>query len=167
MSDKYNNKKVVSYDRYNDAGEPVEVMLLDLQMVRYASPATDLTLLLYSSLTGPVRRPNLDTFLDSYLSTFSDVMNAGGSCSPFTRPQLYEEFKNKAMFGAIFAMMIVPIAYLHGKNVPDLSVATDENFEGILNEFKEKTQEVLRTHPLFQSRLVALLDDLITIGLIS
>lgn len=142
-------------------------MLLDLQLVRYASPATDLTFILYSSLTGPVRRPNLDKFLDSYFSVFSTVMKAAGSSAPFTRSQLREEFKNKAMLGAIFGMMIVPLVFLKSENVPDLSVATDENFDDIMKEFKTKTQEVLKTHPLFRPRLVALFDDLMEIGLIS
>lgn len=142
-------------------------MLLDLQLVHYASPATDLIYLLCSSFTSPVRRPSLHTFLDSYLSTLSDVMEAGGSCSPFTQPQLYKEFKNKAMLGAIFAMIIVPVAYLTSKNVPDLSVSTDDNFADIEDEFKEKMQEVLKTQPLFYNLDWWLFfDDLIDIGLI-
>ncbi|CAL4144096.1 unnamed protein product, partial [Meganyctiphanes norvegica] len=56
--------------RYNDTGSPVEMMLLDLQVNRWASLATDLNHFMFVSIEGTVRKPNVDQLLTEYYDTF-------------------------------------------------------------------------------------------------
>lgn len=74
--------------RYKADGVLEEVALTDLQAVRIASPACDLSSLLFTSLDGAVRKENLDAFLASYHASFADVLEAGGKPVPFTLEEL-------------------------------------------------------------------------------
>ena len=62
-------------------------MLLDLQIVRYAPPATDLNYFFFTSMTGEVRKPNTEAFLNFYYSAFRDIMEDAGQKVPFTQAQ--------------------------------------------------------------------------------
>ncbi|KAG7164307.1 putative Ecdysteroid kinase-containing protein 7, partial [Homarus americanus] len=152
--------------RYNEEGVPVEVMLLDLQVVRWASPATDLNYLLYTSLTGEVRKPNLDSFLASYNSSFTKVMEAAHLDMPFTDSQIYHDFRDKNLIGALFAIMIVQFILFEPEDIPDMSGAKNESFEQLMNEFKVKSIELLDTNPLMQPRFLSVFDEMMEVGLI-
>ncbi|XP_063597701.1 uncharacterized protein LOC134774272 [Penaeus indicus] len=84
--------------RYED-NVPVEVMLLDFQLCRQASLATDLNFLLHTSLEGHVRKTKLETFLDIYFSTFFGVTEAGKTVMPFSREELRQEYRNRLEYG--------------------------------------------------------------------
>ncbi|XP_047501531.1 uncharacterized protein LOC125047321 [Penaeus chinensis] len=93
--------------RYNEKEVPVEVMLLDLQICRQTSLATDLTYLFHTSLEGHVRKTNFDTFLDIYFSAFLGVTEAGKTAVPFSRQELRQEYKNHLEYGLLLALMII------------------------------------------------------------
>ncbi|KAK8725671.1 hypothetical protein OTU49_010682, partial [Cherax quadricarinatus] len=152
--------------RYDEDGTPIEVMLLDLQVVRKCSPTTDLNYLLFTSLTGEVRKPNLDTFLDTYYSSFLSVMESADMDMPFTDTFIKQEFQRKNVFGALFAMMLVPIVLFEPEDVPDFSSGTDENIDEFMNNFRTKGLEMLDTNPHFKSRYLSIFDELMELGLI-
>merc|ERR1719370_513215 len=74
--------------RYNEAGLPVEVMLLDIQVNKMASLATDLNHFMFASLTGPVRKPNIDRLLTDYYASLSSVIEGCTQVIPFTKDEL-------------------------------------------------------------------------------
>ncbi|KAK3873170.1 hypothetical protein Pcinc_021806 [Petrolisthes cinctipes] len=150
--------------RYNDDGEPVEVMLLDLQINRLSSPATDLIYLMYTSLNGKVRIPNLNIFLDTYYDTFNTVMEAAGMDMIFTRSELLEEFWSMNGLGAIYAMAVVPFVLLEPEDTPDFNKA--ENMEELLLEVKEKTLEAIDKNPLMKQKFLSVFDEMMDLGLI-
>ncbi|KAK4314063.1 hypothetical protein Pmani_014625 [Petrolisthes manimaculis] len=150
--------------RYNDDGEPVEVMLLDLQINRFSSPATDLIYLMYTSLNGEVRIPNVNTFLDIYYDTFNTVMEAAGMDMIFTRSELLKEFRSMSVLGAIYAMMVVPFMLLEPEDTPDMDKA--ENMEELLLEVKQKTMAALDNNPLIKPRFLSVFDEMMNIGII-
>ncbi|KAK3873165.1 hypothetical protein Pcinc_021802 [Petrolisthes cinctipes] len=150
--------------RYNDDGEPVEVMLLDLQINRLSSPATDLIYLMYTSLNGEVRIPNLNTFLDTYYDTFNTVMEAAGMDMIFTRSELLKEFRSMNVLGAIYAMAVVPFVLCEPEDTPDMDKA--ENIDEILMEVKEKTLVALNKYPLMKPRFLSIFDEMMDLGLI-
>ncbi|KAG0727852.1 RNA-directed DNA polymerase from mobile element jockey [Chionoecetes opilio] len=110
--------------RYNEAGQPEDVMLIDLQAVCHAAPVTDLNYLFFTSMTGDVRRPNTKVFLGSYYSTLRSIMEDAGQEVPFTQAQLLLDFRDKNLIGMIFAMMAVPAVLFESEDPVDSS----ENF---------------------------------------
>ncbi|XP_068229157.1 uncharacterized protein [Palaemon carinicauda] len=150
--------------RYDEEGCPVEVMLLDLQLNREASPATDLNYFLYTSVNGDVRRPNLDRFLSLYHSTYEEVLEAGGMQMYFTKEEITEEFRSKSVYGILFALVIIPLLLLEPEEVPEMS---DTNFETLMQDFKTLSMKKLKTNPLCKPRFLAIFDEFMESGLIS
>lgn len=154
--------------RYDDEGRPLEVMLLDLQLCRRASPATDLNYLLYTSLTGDVRKPNLEKFLASYYATFAAILNAadfGGDDYP-SEEETKEDFREHNVVAAVFAMMIVPMVLMESDDVPELSTLTDDNLDDVMDEFKGQALKLLDSNPLMKPRFLAMFDEFMETGLI-
>ncbi|XP_045598758.1 uncharacterized protein [Procambarus clarkii] len=154
--------------RYDAAGDPVEVMLVDLQIMRRASPAVDLNYFLYSSFNGPDRTPNLETYLKIYHTSFSSVLEAGGAAVPYTLEELREEFRRRMLFGCITGMFLIPIVLSEAEDVPDLDAMTDGNME----EFAKERQEVvlkmsMRDDGLLKHRFLDMFDDMLEAGIIS
>ncbi|XP_053635501.2 uncharacterized protein [Cherax quadricarinatus] len=147
--------------RYNKEGDPVEVMLLDLQLNRVASPATDLNYFLYTSLHGHDRKANCQYFLSSYYDTFRGVMEAGGRNMPFTQEELLQEYKDKMEYGMIFSAMSVPVLLCESKDAPDLINMKEENLAELSETLQEKTQNLLENNPQFRSRFLVIFDELI------
>ncbi|XP_066937093.1 uncharacterized protein [Macrobrachium rosenbergii] len=150
--------------RYNTEGRPVEVMLLDLQVCREASAASDLNYLLFTSVNGDVRKPNLRHFMSLYYSTYKEVLEGGGLPMHFTIEELMEEFRDKNKYGLIFALVIIPIILTEPEEVPDMS---DTDFEALMNDFREISLEKLKTNPLCKPRFLSIFDELMETGLIS
>ncbi|XP_045586392.1 uncharacterized protein [Procambarus clarkii] len=150
--------------RYNDEDEPVEVMLVDLQLNRVASAATDLNYLLYTSLHGNDRKANWRDFLSSYYDTFQGVMEAGGRDMPFTLEELHQEYKNKMEYGILFSTMTVSIIISESKDIPDIDNLKEEDIPKLLEEYRQKSLGMMKNNPLFRSRFLALYDELIQLG---
>ncbi|XP_047492827.1 uncharacterized protein LOC125041686 [Penaeus chinensis] len=154
--------------RYDDTGSPVQVMLVDLQVVRKVSPALDLNYFLYSSFNGPVRKQNLEEFLKVYHDAFCHVMSTGGFEQPFSVDQLRDEFRDKMLFGCLSGMMLIPIVLSEDEDVVDFDVKSDEDME----KFKKDRQKVLldmsqREDGMLKPRLFDMLDEMIEFGIIS
>ncbi|XP_042858440.1 uncharacterized protein LOC122244565 isoform X2 [Penaeus japonicus] len=154
--------------RYDESGSPVQVMLVDLQVVRKVSPALDLNYFFYSSFNGPERRQNLEEFFKVYHDAFSYVMITGGFEQPFTLDQLRDEFRNKMLFGCISGMMLIPIVLSEDEDVPDFDVKSDAEME----EYVQERHKVLlkmsqREDGLLKPRLFDMLDEMIEFGIIS
>ncbi|XP_066990859.1 uncharacterized protein [Macrobrachium rosenbergii] len=150
--------------RYNAEGRPVEVMLLDLQMCREASAASDLNYLLFTSVNGDVRKPNLRHFMSLYHSTYKEVLEGGDMPMHFTIEELMEEFRDKNKFGLVFALVIIPLMLTEPEEVPDMS---NTDFETLMNGFRDISLEKLKTNPLCKPRFLSIFDEFMETGLIS
>ncbi|XP_066937094.1 uncharacterized protein [Macrobrachium rosenbergii] len=150
--------------RYDAEGRPVEVMLLDLQMCCEASVASDLNYLLFTSVDGDVRKPNLRRFMSLYYSTYKEVLEGGDMPMHFTIEELMEEFRDKHKYGLIFAMAIVPMMLTEPEEVPDMSGA---DFETLMNDFRDISLEKLKTNPLCKPRFLSIFDEFMETGVIS
>ncbi|KAK7078257.1 hypothetical protein SK128_027803, partial [Halocaridina rubra] len=152
--------------RYNEDGHPIDVILLDLQVCRQASIATDLNYLLFTSLTGKTRKLNLRHFLLTYFSAYKEVLENAGLPMYFTEEELIAEYREKNTFGAYVGMMIIPAVLIEPADVPDMS---DEviDLEKITQEFREKIVSMLDKNPLIKPRFLDIFDELIETGLIS
>ncbi|XP_045587357.2 uncharacterized protein [Procambarus clarkii] len=104
--------------RYSE-GKPVDVMLLDFQLNRLASPATDLNYLLYTSLHGKDRKENWRDFLSYYYDSFRSVMEAGGRGMPFTLKELHQEYRKKMEYGMLYGSMTVSLVMRESSSTLD------------------------------------------------
>ncbi|XP_050696562.1 uncharacterized protein LOC126985540 [Eriocheir sinensis] len=152
--------------RYNEDDRPVEVMLLDVQLNNYSSPAIDLNYMLYTSTIGEVRQPNLQDFLSTYYSTFCSVLEAGNVDRPFTQAEFLQEFRDKNLYGVIYAMVLLPFMIVEPEDVIDLSTGTDEDINVMMEESQAKANELLDKNPLLRPRFLNVFDDMMESGVI-
>lgn len=150
----------VPLHRYSDRGDPVEVMMVDFQFGRVASPATDLTYLLYTSMHGLLRRANMNTFLTTYHRTLTDTVTAiGNNPPPFNLDQLLQECRSKQEFGVLCGVMILYAIMAESSEIPDLSKFNEEDIPKLLEEFREKSLEKIEKSHKYRTRFLALFDD--------
>jgi len=151
--------------RYNDSGLPVECMLLDVQVNKIASLATDLNHFIFASLDGPVRKPNLDRLLTEYYASLSSVMAGCSQVTPFTKDELVKEYKSKNGHGLIFGSMIVPPIVMESEDIPDMENIVD--FEQFMKDWQEKCLASVDKNPLCKPRFVSMFDEMLEEGLFS
>ncbi|XP_042872423.1 uncharacterized protein LOC122253423 [Penaeus japonicus] len=161
--DCWNNNVLFSY---SDEGVPTDVRLVDLQICRKSSPATDLNYLMYTSLNGNDRRENIDSFLNSYYNSFSRVLKDGDEDSPFTIEELKREYRNKHLFGLLMATMVVPIVVSEATEVMDLDNLKSDDVELFMKEQRERMLKQLDSNPLLRPRLLSVFDDMVEYGVI-
>ncbi|XP_037775108.1 uncharacterized protein LOC119572204 isoform X2 [Penaeus monodon] len=147
--------------RYNAEGKPVEVMLLDLQLIRQASLAIDLNFFLYTSLDGHTRRSNITSFLDTYYECFKSVIESAQRDMPFTQEAFKQEFVDKHLYGFLFAIFIIPLSVCRSDQLP----------KGLTDSFGKKQEnlmlDMLDSNPLFRPRFLALFDEMMEDGIIT
>ncbi|XP_047500993.1 uncharacterized protein LOC125047012 [Penaeus chinensis] len=148
--------------RYADEGVPVEVMLLDLQLVRLASLATDLNYLLHTSLKGQTRRDNLSSFLSAYYQRFSQVLAAGGSAVPFSLQDLTQEYKNHLTYGLITGLLAVVFGLRGEEGLNDSDGKAD-----LQDKRKDHLIRAMTNQPNIRDKLVFLIDEMIENGIIT
>ena len=141
-------------------------MLLDLQLAGFSVPAADLNYLLYTSMTGDVRMPNIEDFLGSYYDTFKDVMAAGGKTMLFTQAQLLKDFRSNNLAGSLFAIMTLPVMVFETEGAVDSSKNDGEDLEETLRKTREKSLAMIDTNPLVKSRLLSVFDEMMELGVI-
>lgn len=148
--------------RYTDKGVPVEVMLLDLQIVRLASLATDLNYVLHTSLEGHTRRENLSSFLAIYYERFTQVLSAGCSAVPFSLEDLTQEYRNHLIYGLIMCLMSV---------VFSLDWQADASYSEGGAEFQDQRNKVLiramADKPEIRDKFLFLIDEMIENGIMA
>ncbi|XP_047487713.1 uncharacterized protein LOC125038297 [Penaeus chinensis] len=146
--------------RYNEEGQPVEVMLLDLQVCRVSSLAIDLNYFIFSSI--PRRRRNkLDEYLSLYHSSFMQVMTAAGCDMPFTKEEISQEFKTKHTYGFMFASILIPILVSEAQDVLEFDLATDGHATDFVEELRQNAMRMLANNRLLKPRLKDLFDDIV------
>ncbi|KAK7060068.1 hypothetical protein SK128_023583 [Halocaridina rubra] len=151
--------------RYNDEGEPIEIMLLDHQANRVASMATDLNYFLFLNLTGDVRKPNLDTLLRTYFNTFKQVVEGSGEILTFSFEEFRQEFVDKHRFGLIYALFVAPILIQHVDDFPDAEELFQTTSEEISEEEKVNILKALDANHALRKKFLAVYDEMLETGL--
>lgn len=143
-------------------------MLIDNQATRVASPATDLSNFLYTSVKGQIRRPNLHQFLDDYYDTFSSVLQAGGVTVPYTLSELKDEFRSKMLYGVMLFFMVAPLYIGEGIRGPSAEDFMSENSKERMEAWRKGvSDESLQNSPSLEQFFLMSVDDVVEAGLIS
>ncbi|MPC68183.1 hypothetical protein E2C01_062380 [Portunus trituberculatus] len=153
--------------RYDETGAPVEVMLVDLQGMRMASVAADLSYFLYSSFTGGVRKSNLKFFMETYYDSFCSVLRAAQVPIPFSLEELIVEFRNKMILGCISGMILAPIVLSEEEDVQAFFDMTEENMDTNNRERQEKILKMSkREGGQLQDRFLSMFNEMVEAGIV-
>ncbi|KAK3868493.1 hypothetical protein Pcinc_026118 [Petrolisthes cinctipes] len=161
----FNNNNILF--RYNEVGDPLEVMIIDNQVTRVASPATDLAYFLYTCVRGDIRKAKLQDFLGVYYSTFSSMVEVGGVAVPFTLSELKQEFQKRMMYGLLICLLFVP--YYLGENVevPSPEEFMSENSKENLEAWRQNLKHSLHDNPNLNYFCLVPVDEFLEAGVIS
>ncbi|XP_055548976.1 uncharacterized protein LOC129732274 [Wyeomyia smithii] len=114
------------YGYENDA--PSEIVLLDWQVSRYASPALDLLYFLFCCTDGEFRAAHFEEMLRIYHDSLGSLLKKlGGDPSrqfPFTA--LKEQIKACGKFGLLMAMFLVPLMCIENQDLPNMDVEAEK-----------------------------------------
>ncbi|CAL4091439.1 unnamed protein product, partial [Meganyctiphanes norvegica] len=154
--------------RYDEENNPVEAMLVDLQMIKQTSPALDLHYFLYSSFNGFERVKYFDKFLSAYYNAFSNTLKAGEIDPPFTLKELHEEFQRTQLFGCLTCLFLVPVVLADEKDIIDVEKVSEEK----LHIYRKERQATLldmasREGSLLKARFLETFDEMLEHGIIS
>ncbi|XP_037036438.1 uncharacterized protein LOC119074414 [Bradysia coprophila] len=121
--DCWTNNFLYKYDGNNDIAE---TCLVDFQLIRYGSPALDVSNLIFCCTDKLLRQNNMKTFLETYCKELVRSLRTLGPLPSFcsTEEQLWtqmqSEFQIYAKFGLGLAIDILPISTCTPEEAPDL-----------------------------------------------
>ncbi|KAK9298052.1 hypothetical protein QLX08_008407 [Tetragonisca angustula] len=106
-----------------------EIIILDFQLARCASPVLDLSTSFYSCTEKPLWDEKFDTFLKYYYNELSKNITLLGSNpeNVYSWSTFMKETKEQFIFGMIFAMEIIPMVLLDDTDVFDLDDIEDDS----------------------------------------
>nr|XP_045611611.1 uncharacterized protein LOC123766485 isoform X1 [Procambarus clarkii] len=146
--------------RYDAAGQPVEVMLLDFQLCRKTSLAYDLNYFLFSSLAPAEKNARLEELIVTYYTTFREVTRAAGVVMPYTVDDITNEFYNRNMVGLIFGALAIPALVCDAQDAQEFDVASGEHTHNYVINKRQNALMMLKKNPLMSSRLASLYEDI-------
>lgn len=118
---------------FNKTCSGINVKLIDLQVMRYASVAADLNYFLHINLLPAERNKNKDLILATYITTLQENLFQQGvdlDHEIYTRAWLEKEMANFAIFGFMSGLWISPAFYLDKNNLPDMESIRPEEIDG-------------------------------------
>lgn len=133
---------------------PQQILLLDWQLTRCASPGLDIAYYLMSSTNKKVRERYYD-LLKVYHNSLSNLMRQLGSDPNkwFTLDDLIDQLKTVGKYGVVMASCLLQIMVSDPKNLIDLDSITKDTKdvtematldELTSNEFKERLSDVIK-----------------------
>lgn len=125
------NNMLFRYAKKDGQEVPIAAKIVDFQIARCASLATDINFFLYTSTTKQLRDKHFDDLLQTYCQRFTGCLRMlGSNPGSFTFFTLKREVKEKALFGfLVSSFMLRPIlADVNAGEVPDLENMTKETF---------------------------------------
>ncbi|XP_017010764.2 uncharacterized protein pkm [Drosophila takahashii] len=143
----------------SEGGVLEDVRLIDWQLMRYASPVTDLAYFLFTCTSRDFRQRHLKNILEDYYEELGVQLKRLGEQLDQLLPRsaFDEQVATKAPVGLLLAMMVLPIVTMQGQDVPDLQAISERieagattdlqgaGFLGAGNEatFKQRMREVI------------------------
>lgn len=126
--------------RYKD-DSPEEVMFVDLQVARYASPSTDILLFLATSTEPEVATNYHDELVEAYHQTLCETITRLAPNAPLiSLKQINDEIEEYALYGLLMGFLLLPAVTAEEKIV-NLDNVNAENLKS--GEFLESTADSL------------------------
>ncbi|XP_017098704.2 uncharacterized protein pkm [Drosophila bipectinata] len=141
------------------SGRVEDVRLIDWQLMRYASPVTDLAYFIFTCTSRRFRQEHLPNILEDYYLELGLHLERLDEKVDELMPRwaFEEQVQSKAAVGLLLAMMVLPIVTMQGQDVPDLQAISERieagattdlhgaGFLGAGNEttFRQRMREVI------------------------
>lgn len=114
-------------------GKVTDVILIDWQIVRFASPATDIAYMLCFSLDEKLLDLHLNDLLDLYYSSLQKAITSMG-CDPnicYPEEVFREHFKTKMSFGLMMAFVTIPFILSEAREARNTEEIMDDMNKGV------------------------------------
>ena len=141
----YNRNNVLFHYMEPDGyDEPTDIRMIDFQEVRYGTPAIDISFFMYMNMPGPLREEYWDKLLKIYHKTLLKCLRETLNCykdDPRLKPYSYENFiahfNENALYGAVVAMVFIPMMACPEDECARLTELYDNDF--LSKELEELT----------------------------
>ena len=144
---------------------PVECCLLDFQLSYYSSACVDLNYLLYTNLSGEVRKKNFTTFLTFYHDCYSSVFKSANINVEFDVNELHEELERYHFIGLYFTSLEVPLRIIESLDTPDLDLSGEDSGQK-MRVLQRKFFKEIMASPKLKPRLFDSFDELLQRGIL-
>ncbi|KAG8362546.1 uncharacterized LOC105268974 [Fopius arisanus] len=112
---------------YRETETGLEAILIDFAMLRYSSPAIDLSTFLYISCSAKNICENFDEIFHAYHDELIDYLREQGiqAVDCYSYDKVLADYKKRAMFGYIIALFFIPLqrGFI---NVDPTTIGTDQ-----------------------------------------
>jgi len=149
--------------RYDSNQNPIETVLLDLQLYREACPTTDLVYFLYSSTTVAVRKPHMETLLRTYYNQFDKLCRLM-NCQPlpgWSYENLKLRLRRSKIFGFSLAVPILSVVLKPPNEATDL-----DSCEGDMSEMFASVMQGRDKNVRLRNRIVEIATELYEDGVL-
>lgn len=116
-------------------GRPVDAVVLDPATSRYASPAVDLSFLLYMNTSDADRAARWDEYVAAYLAGVADVTPADRPSPPLDAAAVHAEMRASGLYGYAHCSFFLPaMVDVRPPDVERLTRCTDDERIDMINE---------------------------------
>lgn len=148
--DLWNNNMMWKHD---EAGRPLDCVLVDYAIGFVGSPGIDLSYLLLSSSSNDIKDREIDLLLQHYHKQLTKCLEAVGFNGQFpTLIDIHTEFLKRGYNGLIFTSVLLPLRFLENTENADLNGLLDDT-----DSAKEFRKQMFET-PKLEARMRFLLD---------
>ena len=146
---------------------PLEVFLVDFQMIGVSPQSLDLNQLFYPGLKTIIRISEVDQYLEMYYDKCKAICSTK-DLDIFSLEELKEEYKAKEFFGFVMALGAIPFSMMRPSDVPDMTklFSTSNRFSE-LKKYNENIANSVEMNPNTNERLLRMFDELDKIGFFS
>lgn len=127
--------------KYSTDGSVEDLLMFDLQMVNYTSPAMDLAYFLFASTTK-AERADITSILSHYHTTLMDNIAAMGGSLEYSLEELAQDYKVAKINGLLFAMKGLPTVLIDKEKLPDMEEVITKMNEDMMTDDPERKKEL-------------------------
>ncbi|XP_049800246.1 uncharacterized protein LOC126235568 [Schistocerca nitens] len=140
--------------QYDDQLRPQDLRFLDMQVLRYASAATDVMYLLFTTVQSAVLSEHLQDLVGAYHEQLQH--EAAGAADHITLDHLHSEVQRHALWGLLMGFWLMPAMMISPQNVPSM--------EGSESLSKQRISEWARKlGPDYRVRIESIMRSYITL----
>lgn len=148
-----------------DDSNPPQCILVDFQILRYASPVLDLGMLLFLNTTPEYRKDSEYNMFKHYYSAFSDTLlgsNFKIDIPPYET--ILKDYQNKRLVGMAYGALYLPVIYLRpedlGKIMNDPAALEKWLFQNRIDLIRT----TIEINPAYENQMKSIIDEMFEEG---
>jgi Ecdysteroid kinase-like family len=139
--------------------KPIEIKMIDFQIVRYAPLSRDLLYFMYMCTSCEFRKKHEADIIKMYVKAFNENCVKLGRSERITFEKFYEEYDNARMYGLMMAVSVRHMVYVDGCFPKGDDKITEENFQNLLEggSGTHATMEEYNRNEAFRNEMIGLI----------